>query len=331
MFHSSMPENEQLAFRRTDLYPIAMAMTAAYPQLCVTQCRTGQSVNEAVLAFPNGLPIAHIKGTSSKYRVAFVDSFLANPFEHSNQTELVETANSRYAITAMTSRNKAAATRFRGILTDKAIKLDLTSYTYEFLSRITSSEKAAEPLPASLTSNDIYELSRIVNNRVDKLDIDVSLLSKIDGFTAKYDEYCLKRDSYNSNMSSMFKGEKWLIAAVKTIDHECNYHVMAIDSAPLLDPLTGVGSLHSAAWRTTLPLQTYRSLNHLPDGIRDDLLGAMTMLKLYRRANYSHFQNYEIDGYISAYPYVFDANIGWAQTKANRHLDCSGYIMMLDK
>lgn len=333
MFHHSMPMAERDGVKRCDLYSIAMAVIVRYPSLCMVEYihTTSVDIHQLVIGFTNGVRLLHLKSTPRKFRAALVDSTLRCPLEHGNQTELVESANARYIAATLTQRGKTAAEKLKSAIDDRS--QDLKPFAYEILSRVTSAQKASEPSAMTMTSSDIYELSRVINNKVDKLDINVSLLSKIDSFTTKYDEYCTKRDSYNGDMQSMFGREKWVIGVSK---HEqstnCLYHVMAINAAPLIDSLTGIKTLYDYEWQPTLAMDSYRSLDHMPEPLRSELLGSLTMLKVFRKANYSLLPDYDKDGYFAANSsYIFQPNVGWMQSKALRHVESSGLIMLLDK
>lgn len=333
MFHHSMPIIERDNVKRCDLYSIAMAVIVRYPTLCMMEYVYTASIDthQVVLGFNDGTRILHVRSTPKKFRASLVDTTLYCPLEHSNQTEIAESTNSRYITTALTQRDKTAAEKLRSAMTDKA--QGLKSYAYEILSRVASAQKANEPSAMTMSSSDIYELSRVINNKVDKLDINVSLLSKIESFTTKYDEYCTKRDSYNGDMQSMFGREKWVIGVSK---HEqstnCLYHVMAINAAPLIDSLTGVKTMYDYDWQPTLAMDSYRSLDHMPEPLRSELLGSLTMLKVFRKANYSLLPDYDKDGYFAGNSsYIFEPNVGWMQIKALRHRNDSGLIMLLDK
>lgn len=334
MFHHSMPMTERDNVKRCDLYSIAMAVIVRYPTLCMMEYVYTASVDthQVVIGFMDGTRVLHVRSTPKKFRASLVDTTLYCPLEHSNQTEIAESTNSRYITTALTQRGKSAAERLRSRIEDIRAQ-SLRPYAHEILSRVMAVQKASEPSAMTMTSSDIYELSRVINNKVDKLDIDVSLLSKIESFTAKYDEYCNKRDSYNGDMQSMFGREKWVIGVSKHDNStSCLYHVMAINAEPLIDSLTGVKTIYDLDWQPTLAMDSYRSLDHMPEPLRSELLGSLTMLKVFRKANYSSLPDYDKDGYFAGNSsYIFEPNVGWTQMKALRHRNDSGLIMLLDK
>lgn len=337
MFHHSVPQNERDILLRSPLNFPCKALYARFDsKLQVLQYHKAWNGSEmALLGTVNGAHVGAIhyqQQTPTKYSCKIFDSSFLS-IEQSSARDQLNTASDRYFIKKLTDRHSKPCQVINAVLEERG-RSDLRHPLSAGVS-IWKSKVNTEAPVSNFDTRDIYELLEVLNSEKEKIEMSTTLIDKANNFYTSYKTYKDRRDNATNDYTAMFKDKhKWVIICSRLAGNAADqYYIGAVDTNPIYKALVleGVNDLTELV-RTlpiVVPFDTYRSVNDFThDGMRDSMLGTLSMLKLFTKANHDASAMYDKDGFIPA-THIYEPSLGYISVTANRSF--KNHMIMFDK
>lgn len=291
LFHPSVPDVEQRRLRSSDALRFALHVTSNWP-LTVTHVDDAKATGKVKVRFSteSGFPVMELDWDHMH------DEWDVNIFDAPTTLEKGRVADSKRPMYLAKALHKDTTAAHEVLQTavwrakDDAVERNalLTSVRKAY-EKVKDARRTSMNYRDMLSSANIGILLKVFFGEMQSLDVSADHHQAFETVRAERDKRRdMKREVHN-RMQEVCSRPKWLITYLK--DH--GYTLRGIDvSCTWEHILNAENSKRDIAqhYVTTHPQQFYRTLDDLPESIKDNVLAGLTMAKMHMQGRYSVLQ-----------------------------------------
>lgn len=314
MFHSRLDVADVTAIVRSVGYPVLMGLHNKL-KLYVTDYSLTESdgnVARYVMGLGNGTSVLYLSYNKEGKIFAYsVDSPFSPPQDWAYRTASAQSKNPRYIINTLADESRRAGGNIKERI-DKLVRSCLTTSFGSLANAIKRDAMSKDENMSALNTEELYDVISVAIGKRTKLDVAPTTWSVLESWYDAYHKRAKTREDHKSALSTVFNGEKWLVIAKRDLDsHKLSYFVGAVDTLPMVNAAQQ-GHSGDKSLSMTIPLQLYSGLDKVPDEYQSELMGSLTMFKLYRQRNFPTMStvDYLGAGIIPYTPLLFDQSSG---------------------
>jgi len=314
MFHSKLDVTDVTAIVRSVGYPVLMGIHNKL-KLYVTDYSLTEhdsGVARYVMGLSNGTSVLYLTyDKEGKIFTYSVDSPFSPPQDWAYRTASAQSKNPRYIINTLADESRRAGGNIKERI-DRLVRSCLTSAFGSLANTIKRDALSKDTNLAGLNTEELYDVVSVAIGKRSKLDVAPTTWSVLESWYDAYHKRIKNREDHKDALSTVFNGEKWLVIAKHGLDSsKLSYFVGAVDTLPMVNAAQQ-GHSGDKSLSMTIPLQLYSGLNKVPDEYQADLMGALTMFKLYRQRNFPTMTtvDYNGAGIIPYTPLLLDKSSG---------------------
>jgi len=273
VFVSWVPQDERIALMKTDLYRPALHI-AANSDLRVESFTNVQGGHRVGFAY-NGHRVMWVTQFGSDLTASVVDSSVsvhgADP--------VVKTTKPMYMAKALLKKGSKAlqslsyeietATEYARRFVEAHVRL-----TYR---QLTGDRKMSITYRDLLGSKALAALVQVFFNERNAIDVPQDVRESLENVRAERDRRLATLDEINQQMTDMFGVRKWMVNYMPGY----GYTVRQVDIAHSWVHILEGGARVPNGIVDTQPMQMFRSLDDMPEGMRESILPSLTYAKMH--------------------------------------------------
>ena len=313
MWHSSLEPADISAITRSVGYPM---LTGIHQKLKLSVIDfsltpTGENVvAQYTMGLENGAAVLYFTYDKEGLVKAFTcDNPFGAPQEWQGRTDSARSKNPRYIVNTLASDSRKSGLYVKAKIND-LMNSTLAGSLSSLASNIKRDVGKESALPV-LSEDEYFYTAAVAVGELGKLDVPPGAWSNIETFHKAYNDRIKRREEYAESLDSVFNGDKWVVAVRRNLAPRSYSYYVGVINAALMSKHVRRGFVSTSELPPmTVPIQLYSHLTKVPSEYQSDLLGALTMFKLYRQRNYPTMTTLDPDRYVPSTSLLFDKNSG---------------------